>query len=77
MDRPSSELVNTASVIRAALHCEEFVMRLIGQLNKKENEVFAVRRDVYAALIRRYLPTFRDSLSVPCSWGMQFGLLDP
>jgi hypothetical protein len=53
MDRPSSELVNMPSVIQVALHCEEFVKRLIGQLNKRETEIFAVRRDVYTALIRR------------------------
>jgi hypothetical protein len=50
MDRPSRELVNMA---RVALHCEEFVKQLIGQLNRRETEVFAVRRDVYTALIRR------------------------
>jgi hypothetical protein len=54
MDRPSGELVNMTRVIRLALNCEKFVKRLIdGQLIKRESEVFAVRRDVYAALIRR------------------------
>jgi hypothetical protein len=54
MDRPSGELVNTARVILVALNCEKFVKRLIdSQLIKRETEVFAVRRDVYAALIRR------------------------
>ena len=54
MDRPSGELVNMTRVIRVALNCEKFVKRLNdGQLIKRETEVFAVRRDVYAALIRR------------------------
>ena len=54
MDRPSGGLVNMPSVIRVALNREKFVKRLIdGQLIKRESEIFAVRRDVYAALIRR------------------------
>lgn len=54
MVRPSGELVNMARVIRLAFNYEKFVKRLIdGQLIKGENEVSAVRRDVYAALIRR------------------------
>ena len=53
-DRPNGELVNTARVIRVELNCEKFVKQLVGsQLNKRETEVFAVRGDVHAALIRR------------------------
>jgi len=54
MDRPSGELVNMANVIPVALNCEKFVTRLIdGQLIKRETEVYALRRDVYLALITR------------------------
>ena len=54
MDRPSGERDNMASVTPVALHCEKFVTRLIdGQLIKTETQVFAVRRDVYGALIKR------------------------
>jgi hypothetical protein len=78
MDTPSSELVNMAGVIRVTLNCDKFVKRLNdGQLIKRETEVFEVRKDVYAALIRRQLQTSRDRLSVSFSRVMQFGMFDP
>jgi hypothetical protein len=54
MDRPSGKLVNMTRVIRVGLNCKKFVKWLIErQLIKRETEIFAVRRDVYVALIRR------------------------